>query len=402
MQHKYFIYNVFVISSVVFCTSNQSYPEAPLQESQRTELPSSELLTVVAPPSLEEVQQAVQEASEQAVGRGAEEVLKELLERVVEAALGQADGGDEENAGEMPESDNQSTEGEPMAERRDDNLEEETGNVSKSVDVGKSNEKGKDIVGSVEEAAADLETRDTEEEKVDFVVESPVEVVQGVVGENIVTSEKTEQLSEFQEAGEEQIQAEVLERKVIIEGAAQDSESLSDDGEVVANAQSDLEIQTVFNSSHILTENEGEITSPSNDNYEIQATHTAEGEQQEEENIVMVAEEQLADDRRHLVIQGGAAEVVDADKTAIERAEEGERYGQSITEEPMVDEAVGDQLTGEQTLLESLSENKEEDEGEIPFVIMTHKSIEKSVELAKGIAMPIIIIIIIGSQTSLP
>lgn len=40
---------------------------------------------MVAPPSLEEVQQSK--------GRRAEEVLKELLERVVEAALGQAEGG---------------------------------------------------------------------------------------------------------------------------------------------------------------------------------------------------------------------------------------------------------------------------------------------------------------------
>ncbi|XP_051939386.1 uncharacterized protein si:dkeyp-118a3.2 isoform X2 [Hippocampus zosterae] len=47
---------------------------------------------VVAPPSLEEVQQAVQEVSEKVEGGAAEEFLKELLERVVEAAMGQVEG----------------------------------------------------------------------------------------------------------------------------------------------------------------------------------------------------------------------------------------------------------------------------------------------------------------------
>nr|XP_054606914.1 uncharacterized protein si:dkeyp-118a3.2 [Nothobranchius furzeri] len=59
--------------------------------SQEKELPAAEMVPVVSPPSLKEVQQAVQEASEQVDGRGAEEVLKELLERVVEAAMGKAE-----------------------------------------------------------------------------------------------------------------------------------------------------------------------------------------------------------------------------------------------------------------------------------------------------------------------
>lgn len=49
----------------------------------------------MALPSLKEVQQAVKTASEQVDSRGAGEVLKELLERVVEAALGHAEGGGE-------------------------------------------------------------------------------------------------------------------------------------------------------------------------------------------------------------------------------------------------------------------------------------------------------------------
>lgn len=58
----------------------------------------AEVVSVVAPPSLEEVQQAVQEASEKVEGGAAEEFLKELLERVVEAALGQVDGKWDERA----------------------------------------------------------------------------------------------------------------------------------------------------------------------------------------------------------------------------------------------------------------------------------------------------------------
>lgn len=100
---------------------------------------------MVAPPSLEDMQQVVQEASEQMEGRGAEEVLKELLEREVEAALGQAEGGDEVNADEMAESDKQSLEEEAMGARRDASVEEETGNVSKSVDEGKADEDGNGI-----------------------------------------------------------------------------------------------------------------------------------------------------------------------------------------------------------------------------------------------------------------
>lgn len=325
---------------------------------------------MVAPPSLEEVQQAVQEASEQAEGHGAEEVLKELLERVVEAALGQAEGGDELNADEMAESDKQSPEEGAMGERRDASMEEETGNVSKSVSEGKADEDGNDIASPVDEAPADLETGGTEEEEMDFIVESPgTEVIQEVVGESIAASRETEQGIKLQEAREEQLEA--FEREVTVEGIAQESESMTDDVEVAANAESDSKTELGFNSSHPMAEGERETTLPSADNYEIEVTQTVEGELWEEENIVKDAEEQeLEDDQGHLVMQGWPAEVVDAENTAIKGAEEGERHGPSGIEEesvPTVDEAAGDQLTGEQTSLESLPKNKEEDKGEESF-----------------------------------
>lgn len=322
---------------------------------------------MVAPPSLEEVQQAMQEASEQVEGRGAEEVLKELLERVVEAALGQAEGGDEVNADEMAESDKQSPEEEIMGERRDTSVEEETGNVSKSVDEGKAGEGGNDIVGP-----ADLETGGTEKEEVDFIVESLVtEVIQEVNGESIASSRETEQGSELQEAQEEQVEA--LEREVTVEGNSEESESVTDDVQVTANAKSDSETELGFNSSHLTAESEWETTLPSADNYEIEATHTAEGELWKEEKIVKDAEEQEPEnDQGHLVTQEWPAEVVDAENTAIKGAEGGERHGLSETKQesvPKVDETAGDQLSREQTSLESWPKNKEEDKGKECFLL---------------------------------
>ncbi|XP_046901279.1 protein FAM9A-like [Hypomesus transpacificus] len=68
------------------------------------ELSPGEVVPEVAPPSLREVEDAVQEASKLGEERGAEEVLKELLERVVEAALGETGkGGGGEEVGEAAE-----------------------------------------------------------------------------------------------------------------------------------------------------------------------------------------------------------------------------------------------------------------------------------------------------------
>ncbi|CAL8289691.1 unnamed protein product [Arctogadus glacialis] len=61
--------------------------------------PGTAAAPAVAAPSMKEVEQAVQEASEQVEGGGAEEVLKGLLERVVEAALGEAGGAEGEQQG---------------------------------------------------------------------------------------------------------------------------------------------------------------------------------------------------------------------------------------------------------------------------------------------------------------
>lgn len=305
-----------------------------------------------------------------AEGRGAE-VLKELLERVVEAALGQVEGGDEVNADEIPESDNQSTEEKVMGERRDDNVEEKTGNASQTVDVGKVDEGGKDITAPMEEAPAVLETGGTEKEEARFIMESPVtQSIQEVVREIIGVSEGTKQSTEIEEARQGQIQVEMFQREVTVEGNTQESESMPNDGKVAANIDSDMETEIMSYPSHLSAEGERKMTLTSTDNYEIVSTHTVEGELQEEENIMKDAEEQeLEDDQGILAIQGEAAETIDEEHRAIEGAEGGERYIQGVTEElvPMVNETVDDQLTGEHTSLENLPKNNKKDEGEECF-----------------------------------
>ncbi|XP_013860329.1 uncharacterized protein si:dkeyp-118a3.2 isoform X2 [Austrofundulus limnaeus] len=104
MRYSAFI-GLLVVLLKQFCTSeggstpSQSSTEVTYQDgqnlSQDPELPAAEPMPVVSLPSLKEVQQAVKTASEQADSRGAGEVLKELLERVVEAALGHAERGGE-------------------------------------------------------------------------------------------------------------------------------------------------------------------------------------------------------------------------------------------------------------------------------------------------------------------
>lgn len=73
-----------------------TYEDGP-SYAQEPGLPLAKTVPLLSPSSLKEVQQAMQEASEQVKGRGAEEVLKELLERVVEAALGQVETGGQAN-----------------------------------------------------------------------------------------------------------------------------------------------------------------------------------------------------------------------------------------------------------------------------------------------------------------
>ncbi|XP_037108290.1 uncharacterized protein si:dkeyp-118a3.2 isoform X2 [Syngnathus acus] len=113
-------------------TSNQS--STVTLEATQTSLPA-EVVPVVAPPSLEEVQQAVQEASEKVEDGAAEEVLMELLERVVEAALGQVEG---------------------KRDEQEDEVEDETG-----VEVSEQMVEGMDDAGEVDQKAKEEEEEGT-------------------------------------------------------------------------------------------------------------------------------------------------------------------------------------------------------------------------------------------------
>ncbi|XP_061129774.1 uncharacterized protein si:dkeyp-118a3.2 [Syngnathus typhle] len=97
----FFLKGFLVLLLTKHCTSDglptSNHSSTVTLEATQTSLPAE----VVAPPSLEEVQQAVQEASEKVEDGAAEEVLMELLERVVEAALGQVEGKRDEQEEEV-------------------------------------------------------------------------------------------------------------------------------------------------------------------------------------------------------------------------------------------------------------------------------------------------------------
>ncbi|XP_061730849.1 uncharacterized protein si:dkeyp-118a3.2 isoform X3 [Nerophis ophidion] len=85
--------------------SSMAPPEELFTHPQEAERPAAEVVAMVAQPNLEDVHQAVQEASDKVEGGGAAEVLKELLERVVEAALGQVEGKQNEPGEDVQEPD---------------------------------------------------------------------------------------------------------------------------------------------------------------------------------------------------------------------------------------------------------------------------------------------------------
>ncbi|KAM9818289.1 uncharacterized protein ACBT44_008581 isoform 2-T2 [Syngnathus typhle] len=93
----FFLKGFLVLLLTKHCTSDGLHSSTVTLEATQTSLPAE----VVAPPSLEEVEQAVQEASEKVEDGAAEEVLMELLERVVEAALGQVEGKRDEQEEEV-------------------------------------------------------------------------------------------------------------------------------------------------------------------------------------------------------------------------------------------------------------------------------------------------------------
>ncbi|XP_034543206.1 FK506-binding protein 5 [Notolabrus celidotus] len=374
-------------------TSIQSSTSLTLHEGQtlpqEQELPPAEVVPVVAPPSLEEVQQAVQDASEQVEGRGAEEVLKELLERVVEAALGQAEGGGEAKAEESPKQETVEKEAlgavqgetetdmgaevleqvvekeggeetDPKERENADDEEQGIADVDAFVDVA---EEGKEVIDgeSADEIAIGVETGGSETEEVEVIDGSPdTKVIQEVVEGTVAALEKTDGYFVDDAGVEDNKEVLLLEGKGAAEAETQVAEEPPAVVEVAADGESEQE--TVVESDSSLAEQiedeqavevapeekaevdgeEGEVLVPTSDNYEIDTTQTIVGEQEEEVNIVEdTIKTEIKDEQGQLVIEEEAVEEIGA--------EGGENHRVSITEDNVSEgEGVGDQKEEEE------------------------------------------------------
>ncbi|XP_054865508.1 uncharacterized protein si:dkeyp-118a3.2 [Amphiprion ocellaris] len=398
-------------STAVAHQDGQSLPQDP-------ELPPAEVVPVASPPSLKEVQQAVQEASEQVEGRGAEEVLKELLERVVEAALGQAEAGNDAKADvvqEAVEEDSLGTkskeseaevevleeavEDEDMGDKEEDTGVEEKQEVAEVDALEDVAEEGKGVVeaegetaaGSVEKTTAAVETEVRQTEGVEVIDESlgsEEEVVEGAVA---ALEEKGGDLA-IEEAGEEDSEDQVVlsEEKGAAETEIQEAEEAPAAVEVAVIGQPDQE--TVEESEPWLgeadveqighdgsreealgdetqvdeTERE-EIIVPS-DNYDIEATQSVVGdtgeEEEEEENIVMDPEGPEGEDG--YLVEGGTAEEEEAEGTDVGEVTGDEIEGESVIKEESVvlvnEESVQKAGEEEQIALETSNGGEKEDE----------------------------------------
>ncbi|KAF1395157.1 hypothetical protein PFLUV_G00008630 [Perca fluviatilis] len=393
-----------VSTTAVNLQDGQALPQEP-------ELPPAEVVPVVAPPSLKEVQQAVQEASEQVEGRGAEEVLKELLERVVVAAMGQVEGGGEEKADEAAvqeafkedalgakkgetESDTEAevseqtveeeVEGEDMgAEGGDTGVgeEQEIAKVDAFEDVveeGKGAAKGDEetVAGFVQVTTAGVETGGREAEGVEVIGESlDTEVSQEVVEEAVAALEETGGYLAVEETGVEDSEEQVVlwDERGAAESETQEVEETPAVVDVAVGGEPEQETVVESDPSLAVADVEqlgdawgkeetqiddmkGEVIVPHFDNYERETTQTVAGEPVEAEdeekvNIVKDAEgPEVEDEQGHLVVEGGDAEEVEAEGTEVREAEGGEINGGSVIKEEsvaLVNEG-GDQQAGEE------------------------------------------------------
>ncbi|KAI4832664.1 hypothetical protein KUCAC02_015625 [Chaenocephalus aceratus] len=339
-------------------TSIQSSSVVTLQDDQallqEPELPPAEVLPVVAPPSLKEVQQAVQEASEQVETHGAEEVLKDLLERVVEAALGQVEGGGEARAEEtavqevVVEDENEETETEIKAEVLEQAVETEMDGgdmgAEEEYTIGETQEvagvdavedeaeegkaivegEGETAVGSDVETIEGGETGSREAEGVEVLNESlDTGVSQEIVEETVAALEETGEYLAVEEAGVEDGEEQVVlaKEKGAVATESEEVEETPDIEEVAGGEEPEQE--TVEESDPSLVADvedvwgqeesqvdvlEGEEIAPPSDDYDIETTQTVVGEPVEEDedqnNIVKDNQgPEVEDEQVHLVVE---------------------------------------------------------------------------------------------------
>ncbi|AWP05704.1 putative A-kinase anchor protein 12-like [Scophthalmus maximus] len=400
-----------------------------------SELPPAEVVPVLAPPSLKEVHQAVQEASEQVEGRGAEEVLKELLERVVGAALGQVDGGSEvkadEGAGKLQEVVEEDAlyvekgaeailEAKVLEQAVEKELEgedivtkegyagvgekQEVAEVDELEDVAEK-EKGitegesETAAGSVEETTARLETGGSKADGVEVTNESlDTGVGQGVAEATLPVLEETGGDSAVEEAGVEgnNKQVESTEEKGAAEIDIQEAEETQATVEVAVDEETEKETVEESNLSNLnlsvadveqladvlpeeeaqkeetaVDELEKDETVLPSDNYEPETRQTAAGE--------LVAEE------KEVVMDTEGPEVEDKQDHLVV---EGGAAEEVETEGTDVGEAAGGERDGESEIKEEsvalVNEGGEQQAGEEVTLMTSHGSEKGNQEPGDG------------------
>lgn len=369
------------ISSSVQPAIVSTLPEDPIVL-QEAELPSSEVVPVVSPPSLEEVHQAVQEASEQVEGRGAEMVLKELLERVVEAALGQVEGGGGGNAKD-DEAGEEETLGAREEEREVDTQEAEEGQVVVVSDGGEEEEEEEEDMEAHEDAPkmaekalggaadttveplegnmADVGTGGSETEEVQLLSEPLDDIVEG-------TAAALEEAATAEETGSDTVeqQVEPLGARGKVETIPGEQTLLGIEVAVGSDSEVGDEETSQVKSSPIPVEEaeEGNVMIAPLDRGEMEPVQAA-GSIKAEEDTNAVAAMVEQKEQNTLVGEGGTPEGAEADDTSRTETEEA---GESVVEEESVasvhEEQVELKEESEQAVVGASQSIQEEDQGE--------------------------------------
>lgn len=347
---------------------------------EKAELPSAEVVSVVAPPSLEEVHQAVQEASEQVEGRGAEMVLKELLERVVEAALGQVEGGVVSNAKDE-EAGEEEMLGAGEEDSEVDTEEAEEGQVVSVSDGGEEEDEAEDDVEAHEDApeteegargreadtaaepleanVADVGTGGSETEEVQLLSEPLDDIVEGTAAvlEEAATAEET--------------WSDTIEQQVELLGARGEVETINGEQtpfgiEEAHGSDSEVGDDEAPEASPILVEEAGDAKIASQKNIEVQPEQTfAAGSIKAQEETNAVAEKAEKEEQNILVGEGVVPKGTEAEETS--RADT-EDAGESFIEEESVashhEEQGGQQEEEEQAVVSASHGGQKEDQGE--------------------------------------
>lgn len=332
---------------------------------------------MVVPPSLEEVHQAVQEASEQVEGRGAEMVLKELLERVVEAALGQVEGAGGGNAKEK-EAEEEEMLGAREEESEVDTEEAEEGQVVAVSNGGEEEEEEEGDVEAHEDApeteesapggeadtaaepleanVADVGTAGSETEEAQQLSEPLDDIVEGTAAalEEAATAEETESdtIEQQVERLGARVEVETITREQTPPGIEEAVGSDSEVGDGEASQEAEAE------------EGDATIVSPDNGEVEPEQTDTDRSIKAEEDaNVVAAMDEQ--EEQNTVVGEGGAPEGTEVDDTSRKDTEE---VGESVVEEESaasVHEEHGEQQEeGEQAVVDASQSSQEEAQGE--------------------------------------